>query len=517
MTGANEYFGKGPQGFGKGPEKVPKSKENYVMEIKRYSRDCTIRVIGISTENVQAISVIRAIEHVTGLNSVLAVVKDDTSSYDVTLDSKSNATKILSGVEILDKDYECSLMYSDTTVVSFMYIPAFIDDDDIIDMLRDRGIKIVSPVFRRVVPGTQVADGTRFVKCVFPPHIIALPWSMPFKVGKNTKYYKCVHNNQTKVCSECYSPEHVHKNCPYIICGGCGEQGHVARRCRAAKCEHCHELPLKCKCKKGDNLKTRPQPIIAKCNVCDKIACSCVNEVNNVEATGVNDMSTSQEETNNEVSEQTEVKSVDVPESEGLVDDIHNNKNELIVEAAVHMENIVQHETRKRKIANSEDNCSESDENTDVDVKDDDGVDISAPSVSAVEEEKKDEKTGKKVKRNGDSTLLGEEAVNEDLDFGDFDPDHWEKRNDTLCDVTLNNTEGGSGNGDDDSSVCVEENMDEGGDTNEEVDVFSLSAKELRKYKKQQRKLTRRSPLNPKPNVNAGRSSQVSENKNKNG
>ncbi|CAC5361454.1 unnamed protein product [Mytilus coruscus] len=51
------------------------------------------------------------------------------------------------------KDYECSLMYSDTTVVSFMYIPAFIDDDDIIDMLRDRGIKIVSPVFRRVVPG----------------------------------------------------------------------------------------------------------------------------------------------------------------------------------------------------------------------------------------------------------------------------------------------------------------------------------------------------------------------------
>ncbi|VDI05863.1 Hypothetical predicted protein [Mytilus galloprovincialis] len=453
MTGANEYFGKGPQGFGKGPEKVPKSKENYVMEIKRYSRDCTIRVIGISTENVQAISVIRAIEHVTGLNSVLAVVKDDTSSYDVTLDSKSNATKILSGVEILDKDYECSLMYSDTTVVSFMYIPAFIEDDDIIDMLRDRGIKIVSPVFRRVcVPGTQVADGTRFVKCVFPPHIIALPWSMPFK--------NAIHLNMFT------------KNCPYIICGGCGEQGHVARRCRAAKCEHCHELPLKCKCKKGDNLKTRPQPIIAKCNVCDKIACSCVNEVNNVEATGVNDMSTSQEETNNEVSEQTEVKSVDVPESEGLVDDIHNNKNELIVEAAVHMENIVQHETRKRKIANSEDNCSESDENTDVDVKDDDGVDISAPSVSAVEEEKKDEKTGKKVKRNGDSTLLGEEAVNEDLDFGDFDPDHWEKRNDTLCDVTLNNTEGGSGDGDDDSSVCVEENMDEGGDTNEEVDVF---------------------------------------------
>ncbi|XP_071160704.1 uncharacterized protein [Mytilus edulis] len=72
-------------------------------------------VAGISTENVQAISVTRAIEHVTGLNSVLAVVKDDTSSYDVTLDSKSNATKILSGFEILDKDYE-SVVHVDNIV-----------------------------------------------------------------------------------------------------------------------------------------------------------------------------------------------------------------------------------------------------------------------------------------------------------------------------------------------------------------------------------------------------------------
>ncbi|CAC5397722.1 unnamed protein product [Mytilus coruscus] len=442
MTGGIEFFGKGPQGFARGPEKVSKGKENYVMEIKRYSRDCTIRVIGISTEKVQAISVIRAIEHVTGLNSVLAVVKDDSSSYDVTLDSKSNAAKILSGVEILDKDYECSLMYSDTTVVSFMYIPAFIDDDDIIDMLRDRGIKIVSPVFRRVVPGTQVADGTRFVKCVFPPHVIALPWSMPFKVGKTTKYYKCVHNNQTKVCSECLSPEHVHKHCPYIICNGCGAEGHVARRCRSAKCEHCHELPLKCKCQKGDNLKTRPQPIIAKCNDCDKIVCSCVKDVNNVEDTGVKNMSNTQEETNNEVSEPTELKSDDVPESE--------------------------------------------DENIDEDVKDDDEVEISTPSVSAVEEEKKDEKTGKKVKREGDSTLLCKE-------------------------------EGGSGVDDDDSSICVEENMDEGGDTNVEVDVCSLTSKELRKFKKHQRKLERRALIKPTPNVNASRSSQVSEKKNRNG
>ncbi|CAC5416070.1 unnamed protein product [Mytilus coruscus] len=45
--------------------------------------------------------------------------------------------------------------------------------------------------------------------------------------------------------------------------------------------------------------------------------------------------------------------------------------------------------------------------------------------------------------------------------------------------------------------------MDEGGDTNVEVDVCSLTSKELRKFKKHQRKLERRALIKPTPNVNA--------------
>jgi hypothetical protein len=65
-----------------------------------------------------------------------------------------------------------------------MYIPAFIEDDEIIDKLNEKGIRVVSQVYRRVIPGTQVADGTRFMRCVFPPNVVALPWTIPFKVGK---------------------------------------------------------------------------------------------------------------------------------------------------------------------------------------------------------------------------------------------------------------------------------------------------------------------------------------------
>jgi hypothetical protein len=34
--------------------------------------------------------------------------------------------KLLNGVEIDGKDYDCSLVFPNNTVVSFMYIPAFI-------------------------------------------------------------------------------------------------------------------------------------------------------------------------------------------------------------------------------------------------------------------------------------------------------------------------------------------------------------------------------------------------------
>jgi hypothetical protein len=43
-----------------------------------------------------------------------------------------------------------------------MYIPAFIEDDEIVDKLNEKGIRVVSPVYRRVIPGTQVADGTLY-------------------------------------------------------------------------------------------------------------------------------------------------------------------------------------------------------------------------------------------------------------------------------------------------------------------------------------------------------------------
>ena len=246
MAYTNRGFGRGQGEKRQYRTEGPKAKQTYVLGRKNYSKECTIRIEGIQTNHVKAITVIESVEKITGLNTVLAVVENDAVSYDVTLNTKDDATKLIQGVEIENTDYNCSLLFSDTTVVSFMKLPSFIKDEEIIERLISKGIKIVSPVYRRAIPGTQVADGTRYMKCIFPPGFVALPWTMPFTVGSVTKYYRVVHNNQTKVCSLCLMPDHIQRDCPHYQCNGCGQQGHSMRKCKAEKCEMCPQLPRIC-------------------------------------------------------------------------------------------------------------------------------------------------------------------------------------------------------------------------------------------------------------------------------
>ncbi|VDI00938.1 Hypothetical predicted protein [Mytilus galloprovincialis] len=247
QTSKKSYFSQrnGSRGAGNGYNQ----KQNYVRDVKSYQRDCTVRIEVINTDVIGERIVIEDIETVTGLNSVLAVVKNDAMSYDITLDSKQTAFRLVQeGIDIANNEYQVSMLHSDITVVSIMQLPSFISDDDIRSKLVSKGVKIVSPIYRRAIPGTQVADGTRFMKCKFPQGMLALPWTIPFKIGSDTKYFRLVHNNQIKVCSECLSPEHMRKQCPYFVCHGCGQYGHSKRQCKASRCEYCHNLPLFCVC-----------------------------------------------------------------------------------------------------------------------------------------------------------------------------------------------------------------------------------------------------------------------------
>ena len=63
------------------------------------------------------------------------------------------------GSRVMEKE-----LTNDETVVSFLELPAYTSDRDIIGKLQGWGVSAVSPVKRRMWPGTKIADGTRLVQ-----------------------------------------------------------------------------------------------------------------------------------------------------------------------------------------------------------------------------------------------------------------------------------------------------------------------------------------------------------------
>ncbi|CAG2191731.1 unnamed protein product [Mytilus edulis] len=372
-----------------------RQKQNYVVGDKAYSRDCTIRIERVNTNVVKERLIIEEVETITGLNTVLAVVQHDASSYDVTMDSKQNALKMMGGVSIGSREYSVSLMHSDITVVSIMKLPSYVPDEDIRIKLAIKGVNVVSPIYRRTVPGTQVADGTRFMRCKFPPGLVALPWTIPFKIGSDTKYFRLKHNNQTKVCSECSSPDHMKNSCPHFECYGCGAVGHSKRYCKATKCKSCSNLPLLCVCARvAPGMEDRTphaskivknvansfvianvesvaiscmycheESCVCPCQDCERqpCECNCANCSNLLKDCTCMDQNIDGDKDNNDENEV--VKDDDAESSENInddeqtelkiVDDSHKNVKTIVAEVHVNSGGI-QEDSRKRKLDRDE-------------------------------------------------------------------------------------------------------------------------------------------------------------------
>ncbi|VDI71089.1 Hypothetical predicted protein, partial [Mytilus galloprovincialis] len=166
-------------------------------------------------------------------NTVLAVVPvDNNNGYEITNDSEESAWQLTNGFKIDNENFECTLQFNQIVVVSFIYLPAYIEDQAIIDALEIRNCEIKSSVFRHVHPKTQVADGTRYVHVKFPPTLVSLPWSMKFKTVSGDRYFRVMHDKQKSLCNKCGSPYHKYRKCPQLVCDGCDEQGHKMRNAR---------------------------------------------------------------------------------------------------------------------------------------------------------------------------------------------------------------------------------------------------------------------------------------------
>lgn len=154
----------------------------------------------------------------------------------------------MDGLKIKGVNCEVKNLKNRDYVVSFMHLPAYLEDKEILQKLERWGVDPMTKIKRRCYPGTDIEYGTRFLKVRFPNEVASLPYSTRIDTEEGPQYFRVMPSHQVKICRMCMSPDHLVKDCPNFMCYKCDERGHIARDCNAVRCPECQEVLNKCEC-----------------------------------------------------------------------------------------------------------------------------------------------------------------------------------------------------------------------------------------------------------------------------
>jgi len=236
--GLNEFNGLTKEAFG---QKNGKRRMEYLKE-------ATVVMDIMNNKGIKAEDIIRSVTRNIGHGKLLAVRPKNSTEYELTLTCADDCDDLINGVEIKGQLCVVRRLELKECVVSFIHLPAYVEDETIEDKLKLWGVTPITKIKRRLYPGTDITDGTRYVKIRFPKEITSLPYSAKFETSEGERYFRVIHDGQIKLCRMCMQPGHVFKDCPDFKCYECAEQGHFAKDCKAEKCLDCNNVLMKCEC-----------------------------------------------------------------------------------------------------------------------------------------------------------------------------------------------------------------------------------------------------------------------------
>ncbi len=172
---------------------------------------------------------LKAVEITCG--RVLCCRAKQAKRWELTMSSRKGKERLMDGIKIKGSRIIASEVVRDTRVVSFLNLPLYVTDEQIVEKLLSWGVEPVSAIRRKKWPGTEVYDGTRFLKVKFPDSVSSLPYSTKFETLEGLEYFRVLHDQQVRVCRLCLQPGHILRECPEFFCFRCRKQGHYVREC----------------------------------------------------------------------------------------------------------------------------------------------------------------------------------------------------------------------------------------------------------------------------------------------
>lgn len=224
----------GDKGRQQSVDNQSKNKKDEELGQRKYRKEYTIEVtIPSNNQDIDADDIMDEVQVMCGKGILLACVPCGQNVYQLTLVNNEYTNVLKTGFSVEGVDLNVTPLQENSTVVSIMFLPAYIPDFAIIKKLEGYGLEILSPVRRRYYERDDVwiADGTRYVRAKFPEGMSSLPYAIKFDNIGDYKYYRVLHNGQIKVCNNCLSPDHMAKSCPKTKCFVCKNFGHIARAC----------------------------------------------------------------------------------------------------------------------------------------------------------------------------------------------------------------------------------------------------------------------------------------------